>query len=176
VSERRIWVLRHAKAASGSPDGEDHSRPLTKRGREQSKQTARHLRDERAAGEPVPQLVLSSSAERALETARLVTKALGAEGDGPVFEVEDDLYGADADEVLELLRSVPEEVSSVMVVGHNPTFAELVELLVTPGDPRTGGLFSFPTCALARIAVPIASWRGLCGGTGKLEELYVPDV
>ena len=115
-------MLRHAKAVADSPDGDDHSRPLTKRGRRQAEAAGHFLADARAAGTDVPQLVLSSSAARALQTAEIVLAAAGSE---VTLEVESGLYRADVDDVIECLRRVEDEVSSVMVVGHNPTFAEL---------------------------------------------------
>jgi phosphohistidine phosphatase len=168
-----LWVLRHAKAADDSPDGDDHSRPLTKRGRRQAEAAERFLGDARAGGADVPRLVLCSSAARAVQTAELVLGALGPE---VTFEVERYLYEADADQVVERLRRVEEDVSSVMVVGHNPTLAELASSLVSDAD--TGGrnrLTSLPTCALAEIGVRAETWADLVAGSGRLEELFLPE-
>ena len=117
--------------------------------------------------------MLCSSAARAVQTAELVLPALGAE---VTLEVERDLYTADADDVIERLRGVEEEVTSIMVVGHNPTFAELVLLLVAPtAISGRGRLQGFPTCALAQIAVRADTWMDLRAASGHLERLFVPD-
>jgi phosphohistidine phosphatase len=121
----------------------------------------------------VPRLILCSSAARAVQTAELVLSALGTE---VTLEVERDLYRADADGLIERLRRVEDEVSSVMVVGHNPAFAELALLLLSEAD--TGGrdrLASFPTCALAQIGLRTAAWSDLVAGSGRLVELFTPE-
>jgi phosphohistidine phosphatase len=177
-------VLRHAKAASSSHDGHDHSRSLTKRGKAQAEATARHLAQLRRSGVPVPRAVVSSSARRALKTAELV---LGGLGKDVSLEVNDDLYQADPEEVLEVLSRLDDGLRSVMIVGHNPTFAELVELLVTKDSveeaARQGGnevgvrdIGSFPTCALAHLSVPAERWGTVVEGSASLEELFVPAV
>jgi len=172
AGELHVWVLRHAKAQGESPDGTDHARPLTKRGKAQATEAARFLERARAEGLRVPRLVLCSSAVRAVQTAELVLPALGSE---VIFEIEGDLYGADADEVLDRLRAVTESVDSVMVVGHNPTFAELAQLLVSSEDARgMERLDSFPTCALAAIVVPATAWAELGAGNGRLEDMFTP--
>ncbi len=169
-----LWVLRHAKAASESPDGTDHSRPLTRRGRAQAEATRIHLERARSQGAAVPRLVISSSATRAVQTAEAVLPALGTE---VVLEVECDLYDSDADEVMDRLRRVEDDTTSMMVVGHNPTFVELVQLLLSDRDRESRRRAeSFPTCSLAEISFPADAWSDLCAGAGSLEELYVPDV
>jgi phosphohistidine phosphatase len=103
----------------------------------------------------------------------LVLSALGTE---ITLEVERYLYRADADELIERLRRVDDEVSSVMVVGHNPAFAELALLLLSEVD--TAGrdrIASFPTCALAQIGLPSAAWGELVAGSGRLVDLFTPE-
>ncbi|MGD0321622.1 MAG: histidine phosphatase family protein [Acidimicrobiales bacterium] len=170
---RHVWVLRHAKAEAALPDDDDHSRSLTRRGRRQAEAAQRFLSEARGRGAAVPRLVLCSSAARALQTAELVLPALGAE---VTLEVEGDLYTAEADELIERLRRVEDEVASIMVVGHNPAFAELVQLLLSEADTAgRGRLVSFPTCALAQVGLRSAAWADLVAGSGRLEELFLPE-
>lgn len=166
-------MLRHAKAAAESPDGTDHTRALTEQGRAQAAAAAEFLEAARAEDAArVPRLVLCSSAVRAVQTAELVLPALGTE---VAFEIEEDLYQADAEDVVERLRTITEPVDSVMVVGHNPAFAEVVQLLVSDDDAgATKKLEFFPTCAIAEIVVPAASWQDLEERTGRLERLFHP--
>ena len=165
-----LWVLRHAKAAADSPDGTDHSRPLTKRGTAQAQAAARFLSDARSTGVRTARLILCSSAVRARQTAELVLPGLGTE---VTLEVERDLYDADADDVLERLTRVWEDVDSVMVVGHNPCLADLAQLMVTPEDNEARHkLENFPTCALAQFSLPAGSWAEVAEGSGRLERLF----
>ena len=173
LASRQLWVLRHAKAAADSPDGLDHSRPLTKRGRHQAEAAARFLARARTQGALLPRVILCSSATRALQTAELVLPALGNE---VTLQVERDLYRGRRDGVVRRVRGVEEDVLSLMVVGHNPTFAELALSLVSEADAAgRSRLEDFPTCALAQIGMPIAAWAQLAVGTGRLEALFVPE-
>ncbi len=158
-------MLRHAKAASQGPD--DHSRPLTARGRRQATDVGSYV-----AGDPVPatsvlDLVLSSSARRAVQTAELVMAELGARAE---LVVEPALYGADADDVVEIVRGLGADAASVMVVGHNPAAHELAVLLLDDEDVEGGARLDrgFPTAALAVIALPAPTWARLSLGSGTL--------
>jgi phosphohistidine phosphatase len=169
---RHVWILRHAKAAKDGPDGDDHSRPLTGRGRRQSKDVAAYLAQRRAAGESVPDLVLSSTAARALGTAEVAHQALASE---IALELDRDLYRAGPDDIIERLRLLPDGFEAPMVVGHNPTLHELVFELVDDADGRARLGDGFPTAALAVVAVDIGAWSELRPGGGRLEELFVPS-
>ncbi len=165
-----MWVLRHAKAASQGPD--DHSRPLTARGTRQATDVGRYLAGAPIADRPVPGLVLSSSARRALQSAELVMAQMPSTVE---LVVERRLYTADADDVAELLRELASDEPSVLVVGHNPTLHEFALLLVDPEDPGRARLEQgFPTAALAVAAVPAPGWPQLALGTGTLLDLRTP--
>ena len=169
---KHLWILRHAKAASQGTDGDDHSRPLTGRGRRQTTQVAAYMADKVASTEPVPDLVLSSSATRARMTAEPVHAVLGH---GVALDIERALYGADPDDIVNRLRLVADDTNSVMVVGHNPTFHELALLLVSEDDAGRARLEAgFPTAALAHIVLDVTSWTEVAAGGGRLEELFVP--
>jgi phosphohistidine phosphatase len=145
-SMKRLFLLRHAKSSWDDPDLDDHERPLARRGRKASKRMAGHL----GRGDVEPQLVLCSSARRTRETLERISPALGEEAS---VLVERELYAASADELLERLRRVPDETSSVMLIGHNPGIARLALLL--------GGLErKYPTGALATLAFE-GSWGDL---------------
>lgn len=167
-----MWLLRHAKAAAEGPD--DHSRVLTARGRRQAlavgSYLAQSLETERA-----PRLVLSSSARRAVETAELVVAELGS---GVEILTERALYGADPDDVVEIVRTLGGDAPSVLVVGHNPTVHELALLLLAEHDANGRARLDrgFPTAALALTALSSDSWPVLALGTGTLLELWRPDL
>jgi phosphohistidine phosphatase len=167
---RSLWVLRHAKAEPHRL--EDHGRKLAGRGRRQCAELAEHLA---GLAEGRPQLVLASSAARALETAQGV---VGSLGDEARIELQPKLYRADADDVLEIVREVDDAHDAVMVVGHNPTLLDFLELLLDDAD--AGGKAQLarglPTAALGVVGCDAAHWAGLTFGTGRLQSLYVPKV
>lgn len=168
---RAVWVLRHAKAAQHADD--DHSRPLTSRGTRQAAELARYLAASPVAGVALPGTVVCSSARRAVQTAELVAVGLGP--DVELF-VEDALYHADADDVLDRLRALADDGASVMVVGHNPTLHDVALLLLAGADDagRSRLEQGFPTAALAVVALPAVSWGAVAPGTGTLLDLWTP--
>ena len=170
AATRQLGVLRHAKAAPHQAD--DHARPLTGRGRRQCAELAAHLA-EAGRAEAMPQVVLVSSAARALETAHLVTEALGGTAR---LEVEPSLYQAGVDVVLELLRALDDAVPSVMVVGHNPTLEELVWVLVQGDDKGRSAYDGLSTGALAVVGLEAPSWEGTVPASGRLLSLYAPTA
>jgi phosphohistidine phosphatase len=162
---RFIYVLRHAKSSwkSGLPD---HERPLAKRGRRAAKAICRHLREQ----EIEPALVLCSTAARARETLERIEPALG----GAAVEIERGLYGASSAELLERVRSIPDEVGSVMLIGHNPGLEQLVLELARPSPERRELAEKYPTAALATLAFVGSTWRELGPGAAVLSGFVRP--
>jgi len=107
-----LILLRHAK--SDWPDGvADHERPLNKRGRHDAPRAGAWL----VAECRVPDRAAVSTARRTRETYALAAEAFSAE---PEVVYTDDLYGASAGEMLEVIRATPESVGTLLVVSHNP--------------------------------------------------------
>ena len=163
---RRLYLLRHAKSSWEQPRLADHDRPLAGRGRRAGTALAHHLREQDIR----PQLVLCSTARRARETLERIEPTLGARA----VHVERELYGASAGMLLERLRSVPDTVESVMLIGHNPGIQELA--LDLAGDtPKSRELAAkYPTAALATFACPATSWHDLNPGTAELTGFVRP--
>jgi phosphohistidine phosphatase len=163
---KRIYLLRHAKSSWKDDTLPDHDRPLAGRGRKAAKAIARHLRAEAIA----PELVLCSTALRVRQTLERIEPALGRR----LVRVEADLYGASAHALLERLRGVPDTVSSVMVIGHNPGLQELVLQLARPGPELSAVRLKFPTAALATLAFAGARWADLDAGAAELVAFVRP--
>jgi phosphohistidine phosphatase len=166
-SPHRLLVLRHAKSSWSNTHLADHDRPLAPRGRRAADAMAAHL----ATLDP-PALVLCSSARRAQDTLEPVRSRLP---DGTEVLIEDELYGAPAEELLARLRRIPEATPSVLLVGHNPGLEDLVTALGQDGDP---GLIArveakFPTAALATLTFD-GPWNDLGSGPATLEAYVVP--
>ena len=165
---RRLYALRHAKSSWSDPSLGDHARPLAPRGEEALRRLRRHL----ARSAVAPDLVLCSSARRTTMTLDGIAAALPARID---TRIEDELYAASSRELLERLHRIADDVSGVMVIGHNPGLEDLALLLVGPAD---GGVYrrmatKFPTGALATLTFS-GSWAKLAPGTATLESFVVP--
>jgi phosphohistidine phosphatase len=141
---KRIWLLRHAKSDWKDTALRDHERPLNKRGRHSAEEVAGTIRRESVA----PDVVLVSTAVRATQTA----EALGL-----TLSPEPALYNADVPALLDQLRALPDDASSVMLVGHNPGMEDLAGKL---GDRR-----GMTTATLVGFDVDTDSWAEV--GTAK---------
>ena len=163
----RLVLLRHAK--SEWPDVADHERPLAKRGRRDAPLVGRWLR----RSGYVPDAVVCSTARRARETWELVAGTLGA---SPEVRYEPRVYDATVLALLMLVRELPREQRTVMIVGHNPGIAELAVGLAEP--PAEGGDLStaavkFPTAAVAVLEFA-GSWADAGPGKARLLAFAVP--
>ena len=157
---KHLLLLRHAKSSWDDPAVGDHDRPLAARGRKAAKLIGARLRTDQT---PIS-LVLCSSARRARETVDLVAPP-GKIG------IEERLYGASADELLQRVRRVPDDLTAVMLVGHNPAIHDLaVELLLPPGQRAVA---KFPTAALATLTFT-GSWCSLAPRRAELVAFVKP--
>jgi phosphohistidine phosphatase len=127
---KRLWLLRHAKSDWDKAGLVDHKRPLNKRGRRSAADVGETVRREGIA----PDVVLVSIAVRAQETAAAL---------GLATTPAPKLYNADAGEMLAQLRGLPDEVGSVMLVGHNPGMEDLASQLGDQGGMSTATLVAF---------------------------------
>jgi phosphohistidine phosphatase len=144
---KTLLILRHAKSSWKYAKLSDHDRPLNQRGKSDAPRMGRLL----AREELVPDLIISSSAARALATAESVALACGYESD---IQHTRDLYHAGPDAYIELLQEVQDDCQRVMVVGHNPDIEELLAEL-------TGEWVRMPTAALAQVALNVDHWFDL---------------
>ena len=165
-ADRRLYLLRHAKSSWKDADLADHDRPLAGRGRRAADAIADHMREEAI----VPELVLCSTARRARETCERIRPALGA----ATVRYEPGLYGASATSLLERLRRLPDDVASVLLIGHNPAIEELAVTLARPSPRRRDLELKFPTGALATLTGPLPSWRGLDHDSAELVAFVRP--
>jgi phosphohistidine phosphatase len=162
---RTLYLLRHAKSSWDDAALADRDRPLAPRGQKAAKLMAEHLRRDGIA----PGLVLCSVARRTRETLEAIEPALG----GPEIEVERDLYGASAGELLERLQAVPDGVESVMLIGHNPSIQTLALNLAGRGDDLDAIGLKYPTGALATLTFE-GSWQELDRGGAELAGFVRP--
>ena len=160
---RELVLLRHAKAVPHGSVVPDFDRPLQERGRSDAAWMARWA----VGADVVPDLVVSSPAARARETAegfcREADLCVGAS------EWREALYDAHVSDLLQVLAQCPAECRRVLMVGHNPGF-ELLAGLLGHGDPHRVRL---ATAAAARIRMP-EDWSGLDPGDGEMIELVRP--
>ena len=158
---KELLVMRHAKSSWNNSSLGDHQRPLNGRGKTDAPQMGELLK----RLDLTPELIISSTAERAMTTAELVALSSDYEQE---IQLTRDFYHADPETYVEVLRTVDDKYGRVMVVGHNPGMSELVEML-------TGESTHFTTANIAHIQLPIDTWASFTDETsGTLLNLWQP--
>ncbi len=120
---KRVYLFRHGKAEKRGEESTDFQRTLIEKGREDAARIGAELKRNKM----VPEKILSSSAVRALESAQICATAANY---GEDIEALERLYAASPEEYMDVLRSMPSSLKSVMLVGHNPEIEEFNEALM----------------------------------------------
>jgi phosphohistidine phosphatase len=166
---RSLTLLRHAKSSWDDESLDDFHRPLNDRGRRAAKAMGKHLVAKGAQFD----LVLASPAQRVVET--LQGLAEGGWEAGPV-QFDPAIYHAATRDLLEMVRSAPDSVQRLLLIGHNPVIAFLALQLSGEDNEglRTQVADNYPTGALAEILLDINDWKVAGPECGRLVEFTVP--
>jgi phosphohistidine phosphatase len=166
---RRLLLLRHAKSDWSLPGQADHDRDLAARGRKAAPLVGRYMAEHAI----IPDHAIVSTATRTRETWRLVADMFPRK---PPADFEDRIYEASPRDILAAIAGAPASARSLLVVGHNPGFHEIANLLVASGDKRMRATLQdkFPTAALAVIDLDIDDWAAIRPGSGRLESFVTP--
>jgi phosphohistidine phosphatase len=162
-----LWLLRHFEAATESPTGRDHDRPLTDVGEVAARSLRGAIADRDRFG-PAPEIIVCSPAQRTRSTAELV---FGSE----VTFHDARLYEATADDLVAIIHEMP-DMSVLGVVGHNPAIAELVLGLADPPslDRLEATSFACPPGTLSLLSFDVARPSEVAWGQGRLELIETP--
>lgn len=123
---KTIYLVRHAKSSWDFPHLSDHERPLLEKG----KKRTRLINDYLIRNKIAVDLMLSSHAVRAHETARIIARAIDYPQD--TIRIDRMIYHSNADRLIDQFYDLPEEVDSVMLVGHNPTLTNFANQYMEP--------------------------------------------
>src|SRR5262249_31800216 len=160
---RRLMLLRHAKSDRSDPGARDHDRVLNARGREAAPRIGAYM----ASHGLIPDLVICSTAMRARQTWELAATAFA---EPPALVHDARIYENNPRILLDLITETKLTVHVLLLVGHNPSFEVLAELLTASGhgDARQRLREKFPTAALAVIDFPIDTWPRVHPHSGRL--------
>ena len=158
MPKRTLVLMRHAKS-DWSGDEPDIERPIGQRGRHQAAEAGRWLESHL----PDLDLVVTSPAERARSTWQV---AGGEYSHRPVVDTDDRIYTMEHGDLLAVLRDIDDDISSALLVGHNPGLDELVARL-------TGEGVDMVTSSLAVMSFS-GGWRDLSNGACQLEAFGRP--
>lgn len=122
---RRLIVMRHAKSSWSDSSLSDHERPLNDRGRREAPEVARRLIEL----DWVPEIIVSSDATRTRETWKRMKPVFADADHTPLFHKTAELYLAGMDEAADALGELDDATRSVLLLGHNPGWEEVVAYL-----------------------------------------------
>jgi len=166
---KHLILLRHATAENGELD---RARALSALGRSEAERMGSALGRLAERGFR-PELLLTSPALRARQTLDRVSRALAAAASADVDEA---LYLASAGRLLGRLQALPDAERQVLLVGHNPGLAELVQMLVERGEAEVllRAARGLAPGALAALRIGTPRWRDLAPGCAELVEFLRP--
>src|SRR6476661_10449246 len=122
---KEIIFVRHAKSEWGNESLNDIDRPLNERGYGD----AYFLSSWYAKNKPVPDLIVSSTATRAYNTAQIFARALQLKSNK--FQLEEKIYESSVETLLGIIKNLPTSANRVMMFGHNPGFTNISNEITT---------------------------------------------
>ena len=153
---KTLFLIRHAKSSWDNTALPDKDRPLDDRGKHDAPKMGKRL----AKRDVKPDMILSSSAMRALTTAEIIAKKLHYKLKDIVLD--DRLYASEADDLLNVIHKLGDKLERVMLFGHNPELTELAHRL-------SSEITHMPTCAVAEFTFATKSWSDI--GKAKLAKV-----
>ena len=159
---KRLLLLRHAESTWDFSSVKDFDRPLNKVGSSDADLIGGKLIQNKIKID----YMLSSGANRAITTAKIIASCIDYSVKS--IEINNDIYHSSQDIMMNIINLFPDTYSSVMIVGHNPTFHYLSQLL-------SGELLNeFPTCTVFCIEFDVESWTQVI--KGKKQFIIFPEL
>ena len=140
-----LYLIRHAKSSWDDPTLADHDRPLNERGKRDAPKMGERLAQRGVKAD----LIISSSAVRALTTAQTIAEKIGY--DQARIVADRRLYRAQVSALLYLIQELDDQHARVMLFGHNPEFTDLARLFGCEID-------ELPTCAVVEMTFEVDHW------------------
>ncbi len=161
---KQVVLVRHAKSVAYGYD-DDFSRELTNRGENDATMIGNQLKKQKT----IVDLIISSPAKRAMQTACIFAKALNFPEDKIVFN-EAIYEGITTNDFIALLHELPDNLDTVFIFGHNPTIYYLANNLLKFFEGE------MPTCSTVGISFSIGHWKQLEARRGSLSFHLMPGM
>jgi phosphohistidine phosphatase len=161
---KTLYIVRHAKSSWEYPHLSDHDRPLLSKGKKRTKLIGQFM----VQNNIFVDQIISSSAVRAYETAKIIAKSIGY----PVkdIKIDSNIYHTDADSLVNGLYGLSNDIQSVMYFGHNPTFTYFANEWL---DDKIDWL---PTSAVAGIDFDTDNWKDLASAKFETKIFMTPRM
>lgn len=141
---KKLLLVRHAKAES--TEYSDIERPLSEIGMKDAKIIGKFLKNNSIS----PDIIISSPALRAKQTAELISQEFSFQKESIIFD--NSLYDIDAVSLINYISNLSNKFNSIILVGHNPTFAETLSIFLNKSS------VNMPPAAVALLSSDAYSW------------------
>ncbi len=161
---KTLYLVRHAKASWEEPGVSDADRPLIPKGVKRTKLVVDFLLKRGTSID----LIVSSPAVRALETAKIVAAGLNY----PLNKIKTDrkIYDGYYDRILDIIYGTPNDLDSLMIFGHNPTITNLANLFLHPG------IEAMPTSCIVCLSFNADKWEEIPSNEAIQEFVIFPKI
>ena len=159
---KTLYLVRHAKSSWKYPDLDDFERPLNKRGRKNAPFMGKVLKKLKVA----PDVVLSSPANRAAMTARIIAASINYPLEN--IRYNEAIYEFSESALIHLVKRIDDAVNKAMVVGHNPAINGMANYIADQS------ISNIPTCGVFCVELDISSWTKISEHCGKLKFFEFP--
>lgn len=163
---KTLYLIRHAKSSWDDPYQKDLERPLNKRGLRDAPAMGKKLKEK----EIHPDLMLTSPAQRALTTCKLIADIIGYSPDN--ISIDKNLYHASEDQILSVVHKLNDKNDEVIIFSHNPGITDFVNNLAAD-PPITDNI---PTCGVVAFKISIDSWKDVSWKKGELKFFDYPKL
>ncbi len=153
---KTLYLVRHAKSSWKNEDLNDIERPLKKRGIRNAEFMAKLLKK----SNNIPELITSSPAVRAFDTARIFSEKFEIDKNN-ILKI-DKLYMADYDDFISVIKEFPENINKAMLFSHNPGLTYFVCAV------SGANIDNITTCGIVRLDFEINNWNAINTMKGKL--------
>ncbi len=153
---KTLFLVRHAKSSWDDPGLSDFERPLNERGKRDAPRMGKRLKEK----EMVIDLILTSPAKRAMSTVKRMAEVLDYPKEN--IKVEEKLYHASEDKMLDIVHTLKDQNDTVMILGHNPGLTDFVNSLTKEN------ILNVPTCGIVACNFSVDSWKDIDWGSGKM--------
>ena len=161
---KTVYIVRHAKSSWDNFELSDHDRPLMTVGIKKTEKIINYLNSNNID----PEVIISSTAIRAFETAKLIAEGIGYKTDNIITRKS--IYHAGVDEIYSELFSLDNSINSVMIVGHNPTLTDFVNDFVKPE------IDNLPTSSVFSVELKADKWEKVSNSKFKVNFMVFPRM
>ena len=166
---KTLYLIRHAKSGWDDLSVRDFDRTLSNKGLLDAPVMADFLVKEATERGGQPDLIISSTAKRAMMTAQIFADAFGIAASKIVGEKE--IYDAFVSNIVKLINNLPYEANVALMFGHNPTFTSVANWF-----SKETYVNDMPTCSIVRLEANVADWKGFDRDTADLTGFWYPQV